>query len=51
MDSYSEGDYSGTQMSETRVLYMIAELSWKIGDKDEAMRGFSRVIESATNIN
>ena len=32
-------------MSETRVLYLIAELSWKIGDKEEAIRSFSRVIE------
>ena len=44
-DSYSEGDYAGTQMSESRVLYIIAELSWKIGDKEEAIRNFSRVIE------
>ena len=44
--SYSEGDYLGTQMSETRVLYMIAELSRQIGDEAEAVRGFSRVIES-----
>ena len=27
-------------------LYIIAELSWKIGDKEEAIRHFSRVIES-----
>ena len=45
MTSYSEGDYSGTQMSESRVLYLIAELSWKIGDQEEAVRHFSRVIE------
>ncbi len=44
-DSYSEGDYVGTQMSETRVLYVIAELSRRIGDEDEAIRSFSRVIE------
>ena len=45
INSYSEGDYAGTQMSESRVLYIIAELSWKIGDKEEATRYFSRVIE------
>ncbi len=45
INSYSEGDYAGTQMSESRVLYIIAELSWKIGDEDEATRYFSRVIE------
>lgn len=45
VDSYAEGDYVGTQMSEIRVLYMIAELSRRIGDKEEAVRNFSRVIE------
>ncbi len=43
--SFSEGDFVGTQMSETRVLYLIAELSWKIGDKDEAIKSFSRALE------
>lgn len=43
--SYSEGDYIGTQMSEARVLYMIGELSRRIGDNEEAIRSFSRVIE------
>lgn len=44
-EAYSEGDYIGTQMSETRVLYLIAELSHEIGDMDAATRNFSRVIE------
>lgn len=44
-NSYTEGDYVGTQMSETRVLYVIAELSRRIGDNEEAIRSFSRVIE------
>lgn len=44
-ESYSTGDYSGTQMSEIRMLYMIAELSRRIGDIDEATRNFSRIIE------
>lgn len=44
-DSYSEQDYVGTQMSETRVLYVIAELSRRIGEEEEAIRSFSRVIE------
>ncbi|KAA0944043.1 DUF2225 domain-containing protein [Sporosarcina sp. ANT_H38] len=43
--SFSEGDFAGTQMSETRVLYLIAELSWQINDKDEAIKSFSRVLE------
>jgi uncharacterized protein len=45
-EAYSLGDHVGTQMSETRVLYLMAELSHQIGDKDEAIRNFSRVIES-----
>lgn len=44
-DVYAEEDYIGTQMSETRVLYLIAELSRRIGDEAEAVRSFSRVIE------
>jgi len=45
LKSYSEGDYIGTQMSEARVLYMIAELASRIGDHEEAVRNFSRVME------
>lgn len=45
-DAYTAGDHAGTQMSETRVLYLMAELSHQIGDTDEAIRNFSRVIES-----
>lgn len=44
--AYSEGDYTGTQMSEVRILYLLAELSRRIGDEDEAIKGFSRVIEA-----
>lgn len=44
-DSYSNGDYNGTQMSESRVLYLIAELSRKIGDIEYATRYFSKIIE------
>lgn len=44
-NSYINGDFSGTQMSETRVLYLIAELSRRIGDVDYATRYFSKVIE------
>lgn len=45
MDSFSTDDYSGTQMSGTRVMYMIAELSRRIGDINTATRFFSKVIE------
>lgn len=45
-EAYTAGDHAGTQMSETRVLYLTAELSHQIGDTEEATRNFSRVIES-----
>ncbi|WP_252503933.1 DUF2225 domain-containing protein [Sporosarcina sp. Marseille-Q4943] len=45
-EAYTSEDHAGTQMSETRVLYLMAELSYQIGDMDEAIRNFSRVIES-----
>lgn len=45
VDSYSTDDYNGTQMSEIRMLYLIAELSRRIGDMEVATRYFSRVIE------
>lgn len=46
MTSYSTEDYSGTQMSDTRILYMIAELSRRIGDLENSTRFFSKVIEN-----
>lgn len=46
MESYSTEDYANTQMSGTRVMYMIAELSRRINDIDNATRFFSRVIEN-----
>ncbi len=46
VESFAQEDYIGTMMSETRVTYMIAELSWRIGDEDEAIRQFSRVIQN-----
>lgn len=45
MESYSTEDYSSTQMSAVRIMYMIAELSRRIGDIENATRFFSRVIE------
>lgn len=45
LDSFSNEDYAGTQMSATRVMYMIAELSRRIGDLDNSTRFFSKVIE------
>lgn len=46
MESFSNEDYAQTQMSDTRVMYMIAELSRRIEDYQNATRFFSRVIES-----
>ena len=45
VSSYSTGDYSTTQMSEFRILYMIGELSRRINDLEEATRSFSRILE------
>jgi uncharacterized protein len=44
-ESYSKGDYSGTQVSEIRLIYLIGELSRRIGKSQEAVRSFSKVIE------
>ncbi len=46
IQAYAEEDYVGTLMSETRVQYMIAELSWRIDDQEEAIRQFSDVLQS-----
>ena len=46
VESFSTGDYSSTQMSDARIMYMIAELSRRIGDMENATRFFSKVIES-----
>ena len=49
VDSYSNEDYKGTQMSEIRILYLIAELSRRIGERDMATRYFSRVLEKQSS--
>lgn len=46
MESFSTEDYASTQMSATRIMYMIAELSRRLGDMKNATRFFSKVIES-----
>lgn len=48
-DSYSSEDYAGTQMSELRIIYMIAELSRRLGDREQATRFFSRAIEKQSS--
>ncbi|WP_227397145.1 DUF2225 domain-containing protein [Jeotgalibacillus aurantiacus] len=44
-DSYSKEDYAGTQMSTERILYILAELSLRLGEEDQATRYFSKIIE------
>lgn len=44
-ESYSTGDYKGTQVSELRLMYLIGELSRRVGQTQDAVRFFSRVIE------
>lgn len=46
LESFSTEDYAGTGMSGTRVMYMVAELSRRIGDMENATRFFSKVLES-----
>ncbi len=44
-ESYSTGDYKGTQVSELRLMYLIGELSRRLGNSQDAVRFFSKVIE------
>ncbi|PLR79402.1 DUF2225 domain-containing protein [Bacillus sp. V3-13] len=44
-ESFTADDFQGTQVSETRLLYLIGELSRRIGDEDQAVKYFSKVIE------
>ncbi|HWK23549.1 MAG TPA: DUF2225 domain-containing protein [Ureibacillus sp.] len=46
IESYSTEDYASTQMTDTRVIYMIAELSRRTGDLDLATRYYSKIIEN-----
>ncbi len=50
-DSLYHGDYRGTQISELRLLYLIAELSRRINDKQKAVQYFSLVIEKQRESN
>lgn len=43
--SYLSGDYQGTQVSELKTLYLIGELSRRIGETEQATKFFSKVIE------
>lgn len=44
-ESYSKGDYRGTQVSELRLMYLIAELSRRTGNSQDSIRFLSKVIE------
>lgn len=44
-ESYSTGDYKGTQVSELRLMYLAGELSRRTGQTQDAVRFFSKVIE------
>lgn len=46
LESFSTEDYASTQMSGVRIMYMIGELSRRLGDLETATRFFSKVIES-----
>lgn len=43
--SYTEGDFKNKNMTEMTVLYLIGELSRRLGDKEGAARYFSKVIQ------
>lgn len=51
IESFSIEDYVGTSMTEIRVIYIIAELSRRIDDREKAIRYFSKVIEMQRNSN
>lgn len=45
LQSYSVGDFSDTTFSEIKLLYLIGELSRRVGLAGQAILYFSRVIE------
>ncbi|MEC0271968.1 DUF2225 domain-containing protein [Peribacillus frigoritolerans] len=47
--SYSTGDFSGTQVSEARILYLAGEISRRIGNEKAAIRYFSFVFGRQKN--
>jgi uncharacterized protein len=44
-ESFSNDDFKGTQMSEIRLLYLLGDISKRIGHMDKATTYFSMVIE------
>ncbi len=47
-ESFSKGDYSHTHMSDVRMMYLIGELNYRVGEEGKAIRFFSRVIYAKT---
>lgn len=47
--SYSTGDFSGTQVSEARLLYLAGDISRRIGNEKAAIKYFSLVFERQKN--
>jgi uncharacterized protein len=45
ISSYMKEDYTGTDMSEFRVLYLIGELSRRMNNENQAVLYFSKIIE------
>lgn len=50
INSYINDDFRGTQMSELKILYMIAELLRRTGQYKEAVFYFSKVIEKQASV-
>lgn len=44
-ESFSKDDFKGTQVSEVRILYLLGELSKRVGNVDQAVKYLSMVIE------
>ncbi|MFE4199117.1 DUF2225 domain-containing protein [Aneurinibacillus aneurinilyticus] len=49
--SYQEGDYMRAGMSEIKLIYLIGELHRQLGDYNQALRFFSKVIEHPLKVN
>ncbi|MDQ0247255.1 uncharacterized protein (DUF2225 family) [Bacillus fengqiuensis] len=45
IESYSQDDFRGTQMGIVRILYIIGELSRRIGDEKQSALYFSKIIQ------
>ena len=45
LSSFETDDYRGTQISDVRILFLIAECSYRIGDIDQCIRSLSKVME------